>query len=58
MEEIFEAATSFDERRTVWLGPCLYNTILQSQQDNIQGVSAFTRAVKVMWIGIVRTSIR
>jgi hypothetical protein len=49
MEEVFEVATSLDESRTVWLGPNLYNTILQSQKDNMQSFAKFTVAVKVVF---------
>lgn len=58
MEEVFQAATSLDKSRTLWLGPGFYNAILRYQKDNIQDVSTFIRAVKVISIWIMEIILR
>lgn len=58
IEEIFQAATALDQSRTVCLGPGLYNAILQHQKDNIQDVSTFIRAVKVIYVWLIDITMR
>lgn len=53
VEEVFRTATAFDEMRTVFLGSDFYATILQHQKDNIQDVSKFIRAVKVISVWLM-----
>ena len=47
LERMFEAATSPDIHRLMWIGPGLSKLMLDRQLEHIQSANAFTQASKV-----------